>query len=412
MTATLASGGNLPGMGKDTRTRYQGVFARHRKGCALERDRRCDCRPSYYGVVYDRAAGKHRKTTRCGTATAARNARADLAGAVDRGELPERTDVRLGDAVERFVEAAREGIALTKHGRRYKPRAVEDLAGALTVHALAQLGRQKRLADVRRADCQQLVDKLSAAGLSGSRVRSVVNALRSLYRWAQFRGMVAHDPAQHVQLPRMDATPRDRVATPGELRRLVDVLPLEDALPYALAAYATARRAELLALKWRDIDLDAGVLVLGAEVRKSDASLRQVPVLRALSALLRRRLLEQRPRPGKDVPVCPPRRASASGQLAPGRLQVRANEAWEAAGLVPIGLHECRHSAASWMDAAGVPAKLASELMGHATPAHQAGAARITLERYTHTLPGDLERARELLDTFIAERERQEAAEL
>jgi hypothetical protein len=35
---------------------------------------------------------------------------------------------------------------------------------------------------------------------------------------------------------------------------------------------------------------------------------------------------------------------------------------------------------------------------------YQPGAAAITLRRYTHTLPGELERARDLLDAFLAER--------
>ncbi len=42
--------------------------------------------------------------------------------------------------------------------------------------------------------------------------------------------------------------------------------------------------------------------------------------------------------------------------------------------------------------------------MGHETPEYQAGAAKIALERYTHVLPGELERARDLLDSFLAER--------
>lgn len=42
--------------------------------------------------------------------------------------------------------------------------------------------------------------------------------------------------------------------------------------------------------------------------------------------------------------------------------------------------------------------------MGHKTPEYQAGAAAITLERYTHVLPGELERARDLLDKFLTER--------
>jgi hypothetical protein len=43
-------------------------------------------------------------------------------------------------------------------------------------------------------------------------------------------------------------------------------------------------------------------------------------------------------------------------------------------------------------------------LMGHKTPQYQPGAAAITLRRYTHTLPGELERARDLLDAFLVER--------
>ena len=57
------------------------------------------------------------------------------------------------------------------------------------------------------------------------------------------------------------------------------------------------------------------------------------------------------------------------------------------------------------MNAAGVNPKVASLLMGHSTPeraaAAAAGAAGITLRRYTHALPGDLERARDQLDDFI-----------
>jgi hypothetical protein len=57
-------------------------------------------------------------------------------------------------------------------------------------------------------------------------------------------------------------------------------------------------------------------------------------------------------------------------------------------------------------DAAGVNPTIASLLMGHSTPeraaAAAAGAAGITLGRYTHALPGDLERARDQLDDFIA----------
>jgi integrase len=52
-----------------------------------------------------------------------------------------------------------------------------------------------------------------------------------------------------------------------------------------------------------------------------------------------------------------------------------------AAGLPPIRLHDVRHSYATAALAAGVPAKVVSERLGHATIA-------ITLDVYSHVIPG------------------------
>lgn len=84
--------------------------------------------------------------------------------------------------------------------------------------------------------------------------------------------------------------------------------------------------------------------------------------------------------------------------LSLDHVQERVHKRWRELGLEPIGLHESRHTAATWLDHAGVSPKVASQIMGHKTPAYQEGAAPITLARYTHTLPGELERARDLLD--------------
>jgi hypothetical protein len=63
-----------------------------------------------------------------------------------------------------------------------------------------------------------------------------------------------------------------------------------------------------------------------------------------------------------------------------------------------------RHTTATWLDLAGVSPTVVSEFVGHKTPEYQLGAARITLQVYTHMLPGELERARLLLDKFLVER--------
>jgi integrase len=127
-------------------------------------------------------------------------------------------------------------------------------------------------------------------------------------------------------------------------------------------------------------------------------------IVKPLWKLLREAWIAQgRPTEGK---VCPPRRRSVSGMLQLGAIQRRVRGAWRAAGMEPIGLHESRHTAATWLDHAGVSPKVASTLMGHKTPEYQPGAASITLWRYTHTLPGELERARDLLDKFLVARTR------
>jgi integrase len=265
---------------------------------------------------------------------------------------------------------------------------------------------RRRLGDIRRGDVQGLIDSLTRTGASGSRVRSVVNALRSLYRWAQDRELVGHDPAANVRLPAMDATPRDRVATPAEFAGLLGALAPDDALPYALAGYGTARKQEIRVLDWRHVDLKLCAIELAAdeEGRKPGGSWRVVPLVKPLRAILRAAWIAQgRPVGGK---VCPPRQDSPSGLLALGGVQRRVHREWRELGLEPIGLHQARHTAATWLDHAGVSPKVASTLMGHKTPEYQPGAASITLRRYTHTLPGELERARDLLDKFLTERTR------
>ncbi len=51
------------------------------------------------------------------------------------------------------------------------------------------------------------------------------------------------------------------------MEALLGALDPADALPYALAVYATARRAEIRHARVEDVDLDLGVIYLGAEGR-------------------------------------------------------------------------------------------------------------------------------------------------
>ena len=172
----------------------------------------------------------------------ARNARSDLAVALRNGRAAEALGPKLGEARTQFVEAAGEGVALNKWGRRYRRRAVQDLESALR-----QVPDDSRAGGCGRRPRRPaaLVDDMTRSGLSGSRVRSVVNALRSLYRWAQDRELVVNNPAELCACRRWTPSRaiawRRRTSSPRCSRRS----PLDDALPYALAAYGTARHQEI-----------------------------------------------------------------------------------------------------------------------------------------------------------------------
>src|SRR5208283_251625 len=73
----------------------------------------------------------------------------------------------------------------------------------------------------------------------------------------------------------------------------------------------------------------------------------------------------------------------------------QADRAWEAAGLQRITMHECRHTFASLMIAAGVNAKALSSYMGHA-------GISITLDRYGHLMPGSESQAAGMLDSYLS----------
>jgi integrase len=158
--------------------------------------------------------------------------------------------------------------------------------------------------------------------------------------------------------------------------------------------YAGLRRGELIALRVNRIDLDANVIhvergwdVQAGEIATKNGKDRKVPITAPLRELLLPHLLRTGRR-GDDLVFG----STATEPFAPKDLTRRADEAWT--GLRRITLHECRHTFASYMIAAGVNAKAVSTYMGHAS-------VGFTLDRYGHLFPGAEGEAEGLLDTYL-----------
>jgi integrase len=193
---------------------------------------------------------------------------------------------------------------------------------------------------------------------------------------------------------------RDRIASPVEAAALIAALPEQDRALWATAMYAGLRHGELRALRDEDVDLAAGLIrverswdhVEGVIEPKTQAGRRRVPIVAALRVQLAAHKLRRDPGElffGED-----------GGPFSRDRLVHRARKAWKAAGLEPIGLHECRHTCASVFIAAGVNLKALSSYLGHSS-------IQITLDRYGHLMPGNETEAVALVDDYL---ERADAA--
>jgi integrase len=208
------------------------------------------------------------------------------------------------------------------------------------------------------------------------------------------RGDVALNPITGIELPAVRGR-RDRVASPAEAAALIVALPEADRVVWATAFYAGLRLDELWALRDEDVDLEAGVIRVerawdrreGVIEPKSRAGRRAVPIV----AALRSHLAAHKLRRGKATALF---FGEGSHPFNRDGLVARAEKAWKAAGLAPIGLHECRHTFASILIAAGVNAKALSTCLGHAS-------IQITLDRYGHLMPGNEQESVALVDAYL-----------
>lgn len=402
----------------DTRTRYDGVYARHQLRCAkaLDKDRRCTCTPSYFGKVWDPAIARHRPTERRPNVFEAKNLRDDLLVLVRTGSVPEQKadDDRpqsptFADGHLEFIAGCKKGVVRNKYNKRYTKKSIKSLDSGLK--RVPPEIRRRPMSAVGQGELQTMVDGFLGEGLSGERIATIVNAIRSLYRWAIEREKASEDPAALVRIPLDDSESVHRIATPGEFAGLLDAIPAEDALAWALAGYATARHQEIEALGWQDVDFteDAVLLAGDEDARKSEAARRIVPMVSRLRTRFHAEWVRQgRPKSG---PVFAAKRAdNTTGTADLNATLRRIKKKWEDLGEEPITFQDSRHTAATWLDHAGVSPKVASIIMGHKAPKlkQHPDAAPITLRRYTHVLKGELERACEQLDAFLIEREAEE----
>jgi integrase len=371
----------------------EGIEVRHARSCASRGGKRCNCEPGYRVAAYD-ATSKRKVSKTFRTLGEARRWRATAQTQAAKGVRLAGTAQTLLNAAEALVDGIASGAIRTKAGERYKPSVVREYERSLRLHVLPTLGGAK-LAKIQRRDVQRLVDDMLASGADPSTIRNALKPVQVIYRRAIEDGDLAVNPCERLRLPTA-AGRRERIAAPAEAAALVAALRPDDRALWGCAFYAGLRLGELRGLAWSDVDLATGLIRVQRSMSsrgetgepKSRAGRRTVPIIAALRDLLIEHKLVTKRAEGFIFG------SSATAPFAPTAVRRRALTAWRRAGLDPIGLHECRHTFASLLIAAGVNAKAITAYLGHAS-------IQTTFDLYGHLMRGNEDEAVALVDAYI-----------
>ncbi|HVF34019.1 MAG TPA: tyrosine recombinase XerC [Candidatus Saccharimonadia bacterium] len=260
-------------------------------------------------------------------------------------------------------------LAHLEHERRASPRTIaayrDDLAQYSAFLASAPGGTELVRAGpelVRGFVAQQHRD-----GLAATSIQRRLSACRSLYRYLLREGLARSNPADAIRAPK---APRKlpNVLDADEAGALLELpgdapLAARDRAMLELFYSSALRLSELCALRWGDLDLDAGLVRLkgkGDKTRIVPVGRKAIEALRALGS-----------GPGGYV------FAGRNGPISPRAVQKRLKLLAQRQGLWKrVHPHLMRHSCASHMLESSGNLRAVQEMLGHADIA--------TTQIYTH----------------------------
>lgn len=277
-----------------------------------------------------------------------------------------------------------------------RPVTLQSYSDTIRPHVLRNPIGSVPLAQLTPMHLQRLYSEKLKQGLSRRTVQYLHSILHRALDQAVKWNILPRNPADAVEVPRPNR-PDMTTLTPEQARTLVAALQ-EDALGplYIIALLTGARRGELIALRWQDVDLKRGTIQINRTAQvirgkgvvwsepKTARSRRLIPLPEAAVELLkahRKRQLEHRLRLGdmyqdEDLVFARP----DGRPYSPEHVSQHFALVLKKAGLPHIRLHDLRHTHATWLLQEGVHPKVVAERLGHST-------TTLTMDVYSHVLP-------------------------
>jgi integrase len=276
-----------------------------------------------------------------------------------------------------FAEVA---AAWREHGRTvagWKPATLADRESMVRAHLLPAFGR-RALREITRDHVRAWWRDLHSPDykgggrsrpgkLSDRNANKALTDLRAIFNWALEEYGLPANPAAGIRKHREYSAEKPDFYSVQEVLALIAAAASEqDALMFRVAAFVGLRRGEVVALRWRNVDLDRSLVYVvdnvsgGEDVRVKDGEGRTVPLApQVLDALKTWRTADAQ----GDDRVFP---GQLHGRIDPQGLSLRFKAARNAAGLRPLRFHDLRHTFGSLAVDGGASIIQVQSWLGHA----------------------------------------------
>jgi integrase len=267
-----------------------------------------------------------------------------------------------------FAQASGEWLRWQEHDRQRKQSTLDDYKSAVRVHldpAFEHLQLEEitthRVDEWRRS----LIDE---RGLSNRSVNKLLVLLHGILERARKLWGLRDNPVRDVERQPLARRAHIDVFTTGEIHALVRAAASpQDAAIFLTAAFTGLRMGELLALRWRDVDLRLHTIRVSAGYSHRQLTTpksgkgRAVPMVDPVARCLRR-LRRRGHLTAADDLVFP---GPLGGYLDDSALRRRYKAARDDASLRPLRYHDLRHTFGTHAIRTADPREL-QEWMGHA----------------------------------------------
>lgn len=269
----------------------------------------------------------------------------------------------IDSAAVRFEERQAESFAelaaeyMERHAKPKKRTWRED--ERILNRELLPSWRHLKAREIARRDVRVLIDRVVARG-AGIHANRIFALARKVFNFALQRDIVTANPCHGLPQP-AKSRQRDRVLTEDEIRALWKAFEEQGTLieaSFKLRLLTAQRGAELLKMRWDQLDFSAGWWTIPGEVAKN-GMMHRVPLSRPAKAILAELRLRSAggewvfPNPMRTGPMVTTQKAAERIKRATG---------------IEYRQHDLRRTAASHMTSMGISRLVVGKLLNHVEP--------------------------------------------